>query len=61
MYLVKKGISIELDSTIRAGNLHWSVFIVAAVKALCSALSAINSAIHAIVKGVAVAPIEDKM
>lgn len=37
------------------------MFIAAAVKALCSALSEINSDIHAMVKGTAVPPIEDTM
>lgn len=43
----------------RRESLHWRVFIEAAVNALCSALSEISSAIHAIVNGTALPPMED--
>lgn len=43
------------------GYIHCSVFMAAAVKALCSASSDIVSDIHAMVKGTALPPILDKM
>jgi hypothetical protein len=40
---------------------HCSVFIDAAVKALCSALSEISSAIQAMVNGTMLPPIDERM